>query len=62
MLLVAAKIFFWTIGVLFLVGMVGSAVVVLLTSVEDVKELKGEPKERPIEVSSPHISRAQPTT
>lgn len=61
MLFLAAQIFFWVIGILFLVGMAGSALVVVLTSVEDAKELKSEPKEKTIEVSSPHISRAQPS-
>jgi hypothetical protein len=62
MLFLAAKLFFWVIGVLFLVGMAGSALVVLLTSAEDLKELKGEPKEKMPEFASPHIAKAQPTT
>ena len=62
MLFLAAKIFFWVVGILFLVGMVGSALVVLLTSAEDAKELKREPKEKTPVVTSPHISTAQPTT
>jgi hypothetical protein len=60
-MMLVAQIFFWTIGIMFLAGMVGSAVVVVLTSLEDAKELKGESKEGMVDVSSPHISRAQPT-
>lgn len=45
--MIVAKIFFTILEVLFVAGMVGSAVVVILTSIEDAKELrpkKAEPK------------------
>lgn len=60
MLLLAAKIFFWIIGIMFFAGMIGSAIVVLFTSVEDARELRGEEKETVTAMSSsPHISDAQ---
>ncbi len=62
MLFLAAKIFFWVIGIMFFAGIIGSAIVVLFTSVEDAKELKGEEKPVSSAVSSPHIARAQPST
>ncbi len=40
MIVLIAKAFFWFIGILFFVGMIGSAVVVILTSIEDVRELR----------------------
>ena len=56
-----AQIFFWAIGIMFFLGIIGSAIVVLFTTVEDAKELKGEEKPLSSAVSSPHISRAQPS-
>jgi hypothetical protein len=40
MIFLIAKVLFWIIGIMFLVGLVGSGVVVILTSIEDVKELR----------------------
>ena len=45
MLFMIAKILFWILGVMFFVGVVGSAVVVILTSIEDVKELRNKKDE-----------------
>ncbi len=42
-----AQIFFWVIGIMFFAGMIGSAIVVLFTTVEDVKELREKPDPRP---------------
>jgi len=39
---IIVSIFFWVLGIMFVVGMVGSAVVVILTSIEDIKELRGD--------------------
>ena len=61
MLFLAARIFFWIVGIMFFAGIIGSAIVVLFTSVEDAKELKGEEKPASSVVSSPHIARAQPS-
>jgi hypothetical protein len=52
-----ARLFFWTIGIMFLVGSVGSALVVLLTTLDDVKELSGGTKESESTESSPPFSR-----
>jgi hypothetical protein len=52
MILLIAKAFFWFIGILFFLGMVGSAVVVILTSIEDVRELR-EKKEDEAAVKVP---------
>lgn len=40
--MIIVSIFFWVLGIMFVVGMVGSAVVVILTSIEDIKELRGD--------------------
>ena len=40
MLVLFAKVFFWIIGIMFFAGMAGSALVVVLTSIEDGKELR----------------------
>ncbi len=48
MILLIAKAFFWFIGVLFFVGVIGSAVVVILTSIEDVKELREKKEDEPV--------------
>ena len=40
MIFLIAKVFFWIIGIMFMVGLVGSGVVVILTSIEDVRELR----------------------
>lgn len=39
-------IFFWTISAMFVVGIVGSAVVVVLTTIEDAKELRENGRNR----------------
>lgn len=44
--LVFAKYFFWFISILFACGMIGCVFVVLLTTIDDVKELV-ERKEEP---------------
>lgn len=43
--LVFAKIFFWLISILFACGLIGCVFVVLLTTVDDVKELVEREKE-----------------
>jgi hypothetical protein len=35
----AAVIFFWTLGILFFSGLAGCVLVIILTSIEDAKEL-----------------------
>jgi hypothetical protein len=43
------KIFFWIIGTMFFVGSIGSALVVIFTTVDDVKDLRGrEESETPM--------------
>jgi hypothetical protein len=37
---VVARVFFWIIGLMFFVGICGSALVVMLTSIEDIRDLR----------------------
>ena len=39
--MVIAKLFFWIIGIMFFVGAIGSALVVIFTTVDDIKDLSG---------------------
>ncbi len=43
--MIAVRILIWILEVLFFGGMVGSAIVVLLTGVEDLKEVTGGHKD-----------------
>ena len=55
MIFLIAKAFFWLLGILFFVGIVGSAVVVILTSIEDVKELRDKKEAEPsVKVTQEH--------
>jgi hypothetical protein len=38
--MIIAKIFFWIIGIMFFAGAIGSALVVILTSIDDIKDLR----------------------
>jgi hypothetical protein len=38
--MIFAKIFFWIIGIMFFAGAIGSALVVILTSIDDIKDLR----------------------
>ncbi len=54
MLFIIAKVLFWILGLMFFVGIIGSAVVVLLTSIEDVKELRANEENEPRTVMQAH--------
>jgi hypothetical protein len=43
-MLIIAQVFFWILGMMFFVGAIGSALVVILTSIHDVKDIR-EPRE-----------------
>lgn len=47
MILIVAKAFFWIIGTMFFVGLIGSGAVVILTSIEDAKELREKKEAEP---------------
>jgi FtsH-binding integral membrane protein len=51
-MMIVAKIFFTVLEVMFAVGVIGSLLVVLLTSIDDVKELVEEKKPETLTVSS----------
>jgi hypothetical protein len=50
--MIVAKIFFWIIGIMFFAGAIGSSLVVIFTTVDDIKDLSGngetEPQPAPI--------------
>ena len=48
MIFAIARGFFWVLGILFFVGMLGSALVVVLTSIEDMKELREKKEDEPL--------------
>lgn len=43
-MMIVAKIFFWTIGIMFFAGIIGSALVVTLTTIDDIKDLREKHK------------------
>jgi hypothetical protein len=49
---VVAKLFFWILGIMFFVGMFGSALVVILTSIHDVRDLRERKETSETEVRS----------
>ena len=51
-MMIAAKFFFTVLEVMFAAGVIGSALVVLLTSIDDVKELVEDKKSEKRKVSS----------
>lgn len=42
-----AQIFFWILGIMFFVGAIGSALVVILTSIDDIKDLRDAKEPEP---------------
>lgn len=48
MLMTIAQIFFWILGIMFFVGAIGSGIVVILTSIDDIKDLREEKEPEPI--------------
>ena len=51
--MLAVKIFFWILEFMFFAGIIGSAIVVILTSIDDAKEIGGDKREME---SSPAVS------
>ena len=47
MLLLIAKGFFWLLGLMFLAGIIGSGIVVIMTSIEDARELRDRKEPEP---------------
>jgi hypothetical protein len=47
MLMTIAQIFFWILGIMFFAGAVGSGLVVILTSIDDIKDLRDEKAPEP---------------
>ena len=54
--MIVAKIFFWIIGIMFFAGMAGSALVIILASIEDAKELRGDKEDE----GSANVMRTHP--
>ena len=52
MLMTIAQIFFWVLGIMFFVGVFGSALVVILTSIDDVKDLREKKESEPVQTAS----------
>jgi hypothetical protein len=50
----AAVIFFWTLGILFFGGLAGCVIVIILTSIEDAKELFKPEEELPKIIGDPN--------
>jgi|WetSurMetagenome_2_1015567.scaffolds.fasta_scaffold1316901_2 hypothetical protein len=51
-MMIAAKIFFWILEALFAIGIVGSALVVLLTAIDDVRDLREKHDDEPKRVAN----------
>jgi hypothetical protein len=49
---IAAKLFFWILGIMFFVGAFGSALVVIMTSIHDVKDLREREEPAPANINS----------
>ena len=58
-MMIVAKVFFTILEVMFAVGVIGSALVVLLSAIDDVKELREVEKPEPRTVSQLHHSASE---